>query len=215
MGVCPSSCMGHKRNSPRRPYVSPHRYTPGDISSRDALIKAGVDRADSIILCQSSNLTSTDNEVKTLASVSILRKLREEALLAKCSSRAASLPLHIVTFSNCMDTAKAAQTLAERSLAPMTIGVLLPDQLVGGVLAQASTHSVWLCISAISKHHKIYHHGHYDTPFVGGGSARAQQSVPKDHLRLRGLRVLRTKSRCIHKFATTLQRACHCSTTQR
>ena len=118
------------------------RFVQGTVNDRGALIDAGIETCDSVLLCahDDGEALSKTHDAHAMAAVSLIKKLREEGPEGAKGPDGKSM--HMVTFVNYSATVAALEILAHRSTANITIGSLIPDQLLGGIMAQVGTSGV-------------------------------------------------------------------------
>jgi len=117
------------------------RFVEGSISSRDALVEAGILQCDSVLLCANDDADHGDTDPKShdsrmLAAVSLLVMLRQGHQGA--TTEGSAKPMHIVSIVNYPETAAALAVIVSSSGAPISVDALIPDHLVGGMLAQVA-----------------------------------------------------------------------------
>ena len=113
-----------------------YRFVKGTITDRDALTDAGIETCDSVLLCahDDGDMLSKSHDAHTVAAVSLLVKLRNEGVEGAKGKE--GKPMHIVGLVNFEETVTVMKVLKSRSKAKITGGGLIPDQLLGGVIAQ-------------------------------------------------------------------------------
>eukprot|EP00873_Tetraselmis_striata_P009042 jgi/Tetstr1/429306/TSEL_019224.t1 len=121
------------------------RFVQGRVTDRGVLAAAGVDTCDSVVLSQTrpSEIRDKTQEVDTLASLMAVSSFRREtapldAPADGCHGPDARRPLHVVGLASNIETVEAARIIAGRSGGALTVDILEPDKMVGGLLAQVA-----------------------------------------------------------------------------